>query len=275
MRYVVVVIYVGGEAAAKNLVQTAETDLASVGDLINKVNTATDGAITLTQDSVTGDVSGGGSTPLNPEQDAKVALLRSGAANLQTGTVFYLTAVYTGTKGFAEAGVEITGACTCGGGRGSHAFVQTPVVHNTAAGPLCGCQHRCTCLVLCTHQSLASRTTADFLLLPCLCHLTPPPTPLQAPPSTQLVLSPALPSTLPPSRMLWALPPGPAPLARHPAGSASQWRHPTSSQVRGQQTCLVYPSTEDKTLDRELCLVPSHEMAVVAAAARAAATPAH
>lgn len=112
VRYLVIVIYVGGEAAATNLVQVAETDLNKIGNLTDNVNTATGGAITVSQQSVSGDVSGGGSSPLNPQQDAKVSLLRSGAANLQTGTTFYLTAVYTGTTGTAQEGVTIKGVCS-------------------------------------------------------------------------------------------------------------------------------------------------------------------
>jgi hypothetical protein len=113
VRYVVLVIYVGGEAAANTLVQTAETNLTMVGNLVENVNTATNGAITVTQESVSGDVSGGGSIPSNPQQDAKVSLLRSGADNLQTGVTFYLTAVYKGTSGSAQEGVAITGVCLC------------------------------------------------------------------------------------------------------------------------------------------------------------------
>lgn len=104
-----VVIYVGGEAAADTLVKTAESDLNQIDALITNVNNATGGAITVSQQGVSGEWSGGGSTPSNPQQDAQVSLLRSGAANLQTGTQFYLTAVYKGTTGFAQEGVTITG----------------------------------------------------------------------------------------------------------------------------------------------------------------------
>lgn len=53
-------------------------------------------------------MSGGGSTP---QQDATVSLLRSGSGPyLQTSTVFYLTAFYTGPSGNLQAGVAITGA---------------------------------------------------------------------------------------------------------------------------------------------------------------------
>lgn len=109
VRYLIVVIYVGGEAAADTLIKTAETNLNEIGQLIDNLNTATGGAITLTQESVSGVYSGGGGSPLNPQQDAKVSLLRTGAVNLQTGVKFYLTAVYIDTTGFAQEGVEVTG----------------------------------------------------------------------------------------------------------------------------------------------------------------------
>jgi len=189
VRYVVLAVYIGGKAAAQTLVDTAQTDLTQVGNLIASLANATDGAVTvqqvrvrqnlshcvqytaqnsafercrvsglasclqlnrdmhtclllnrdthtclgsccwregvavtplplakasgtlcLLQAGVTGDVSGGGNPVLNPEQEAKVSLLRSGPApNIQSNTSFYLTAVYTGSAGVAVAGVTISG----------------------------------------------------------------------------------------------------------------------------------------------------------------------
>lgn len=187
VRYVILVVYIGGEAAAQTLVDTAQTDLAQINDLIASVANATGGAVTvqqvrvrqnlshcvqcskqchlkgvvcrchlytaawllqrdthtflepvagrrvcscttfatsklllrlqpegsslcLLQEGVTGDVSGGGNPVLNPEQEAKVSLLRSGPApNIQSNTSFYLTAVYTGSAGVALAGITISG----------------------------------------------------------------------------------------------------------------------------------------------------------------------
>lgn len=48
MRYVVVVVYVGTEAAATTLVATAETNLTAINDLTTAIATATGGAITAT-----------------------------------------------------------------------------------------------------------------------------------------------------------------------------------------------------------------------------------
>lgn len=48
-RFVVLVVYVGGEQAATALVDTAEVDLNQIGALIENVANATDGAITLKQ----------------------------------------------------------------------------------------------------------------------------------------------------------------------------------------------------------------------------------
>lgn len=63
------------------------------------------------QSSTTGDYTGGGNIPLNPSQDAQVSLLRSRSGeSIQTQTSFYLVASYTGVTGFAQEGVEITGA---------------------------------------------------------------------------------------------------------------------------------------------------------------------
>jgi hypothetical protein len=43
-------------------------------------------------------------------QDAKISLMRSSPGqNLQTGAKFFLIASYTGTTGFAQEGVKITG----------------------------------------------------------------------------------------------------------------------------------------------------------------------
>jgi hypothetical protein len=43
-------------------------------------------------------------------QDAKISLMRSSPGqNLQTGAKFFLIASYTGTTGFAQEGVTITG----------------------------------------------------------------------------------------------------------------------------------------------------------------------
>jgi hypothetical protein len=78
------------------------------------------------QESATGDWTGGGSDPLNTEQDAKVSLLRSvSGPNIRTNTPFYLVASYTGVNGFAQEGVEITGAA---------AALQAPC-NNTDAPP--------------------------------------------------------------------------------------------------------------------------------------------
>lgn len=54
VQYIVVVIYIGGEQAAQTLVNTANTDLAQVGDLINKVAAATGGQIVVEQVGATG-----------------------------------------------------------------------------------------------------------------------------------------------------------------------------------------------------------------------------
>lgn len=49
MSYVVVVIYVGTDAAAEILVRTAEADLDDVGNLIQNVAAATENAFTVKQ----------------------------------------------------------------------------------------------------------------------------------------------------------------------------------------------------------------------------------
>jgi hypothetical protein len=49
VRYVVVVVYVGNQTAAANLVADAEEDLNKIGNLAEAVSTATNGAITVTQ----------------------------------------------------------------------------------------------------------------------------------------------------------------------------------------------------------------------------------
>lgn len=49
MRYIVVVVYIGGDAAADILVTTAERNLTEVGNLIEKVAAATDNTFTVKQ----------------------------------------------------------------------------------------------------------------------------------------------------------------------------------------------------------------------------------
>lgn len=59
------------------------------------------------QEGTVGDYQGGGTTPV---QDAKLSLMRSSVGeDLQTGAKFFLVASYTGTTGFAQEGVTITG----------------------------------------------------------------------------------------------------------------------------------------------------------------------
>jgi hypothetical protein len=210
VRYLVVVIYVGGEAAATTLVNTATTDLNQIGNLATNVNTATGGAITVSQESVSGDMSGGGSSPLNPQQDAKVSLLRSGAAYLQTGTTLYLTAIYSGTIGTAQEGMTITGVWSM--------HVGARAVSSSAGVVLVDSQYVCVCVVWCAERGCQPTVAwvpavSSFCCMPWLeagltccamnnaspCQvateqythmllLQPPPSPptLQVPPSTQL-----------------------------------------------------------------------------------------
>lgn len=58
IRFVVLVVYVGGDKAATLLVDTAETDLNQIASLITNVGTQSNGAITVQQ------VGAGGVQPL-------------------------------------------------------------------------------------------------------------------------------------------------------------------------------------------------------------------
>jgi len=58
----------------------------------------------------TGQWSGGGATPRDPQQEASLFLMRSGSStNIQSGVQFFLTAVYTGSTSVSKAGATITG----------------------------------------------------------------------------------------------------------------------------------------------------------------------
>jgi len=63
----------------------------------------------------TGQWSGGGATPRNPQQEAKLFLMRTGnETNMQSDTRFFLTAVYTGTTAISKEGACVTGeSCSC------------------------------------------------------------------------------------------------------------------------------------------------------------------